>query len=59
MSTRRLRRIIEELEQRRVRHRELGDDHGADELDVVIAKAHLMADELDDVLKRLGNPPTD
>jgi hypothetical protein len=59
MNTRRLRRYALELDELREQIREGGDRSGAEELDDRVDRLREVADELDAVLAKLGNPPTD
>jgi hypothetical protein len=59
MNTRRLREYLEKLEGLRDRHRDGGDPDGADKLEGLLERLRELADDADDVFRRLGNPPTD
>ena len=59
MTTRRLRELAADLGALRDRLIEAGDAHSAALLDEPTERTRNLADVLDEVLARLGNPPTD
>ena len=59
MNTRHLRAFAERLEELRGLHTAGGDPHGAEKLDALIAKVRSLITDADNILKRLGNPPTE
>jgi hypothetical protein len=59
MKTDRLREFAADLGGLRDRLADAGDGHGAALLEEPIERTRNLADVLDEVLARLGNPPTD
>jgi hypothetical protein len=59
MKTDRLREFAADLGALRDRLTEAGDEHSAELLQLPIERTRNLADVLDEVLVRLGNPPTD
>lgn len=59
MNTRRLRAFLDDLAELRDLVRQDDDERGAVLLDQLINNLRKAAHDADNVLKRLGNPPTD